>query len=934
MKKALKITGIVLAVLLLMIIVTPFLFRGKIIDIARDQINRNVNARVEFSDVRISLLRNFPNLHVALTDLSVSGIDHFEGDTLVSFDAFRSVLDIMSLIRGDGINVVSVILDRPLVNAKILEDGRANWDIMIPKEEVDPPDPDKAPAEFSVSLRNFEIRDGRFIYDDAPFLTKVSLDNLDLQMKGDMTQDITSLDISATARNFNIWYDHFRYISDADLVVNTLLDADLNNFRFDFTGGDLKLNNLAMGVDGFLAVPSGGMEMDLDFYSVETGLETLLSLVPAVYMAGMDNMETTGQISVEGFARGFMGGGKMPSAGLEVKVENGSFRYQGFPASASNISVDMGVMYDGEDEDRSFINLRRFYTELAGNPFDMRLAVTSPVSDPHIDAMARGRLDLGDIADIMPLEGMVLKGILDASVMLNGLLSYIENERFEEFGADGHIELTGFGYEDENLPYGVSVPAARMDFSPRFVDMPVLNMVLGDTEMSINGRLENFIPYVFSDGVLKGRLSLTSPLIDLNELLAFEAEEPEKTDTLQLSLIEVPSDIDFTFSSSIGKVYFQKMEISDIKGSIRVADKRVVMDNLAMNMLGGSVTLTGEYNTADMDTPFAEMSMNINRFDIPSSFNTFNTMQSLTPVARDLRGAFSAQMSFRSTLGSDFMPVMESVDARGGLQTSRVEVVSSTTFDRLASVLRLSEGTTNVLRDLDINFYISDGRLRIDPVNFRMGPVDMMIAGDQGLDRTMNYVSSMRIPRSAFGSGANQLLDDLVSRASSRGLDFTPGDHVNVDVKITGTFSDPRITVDPGEGLATAATRIKEQVTERATEEIERRVEQAETAVREELSVRAEQIMEEAERRASQIRGAAKEAADKVIKEAEQRAVQVEKEAEGRGRLAVLAAERAADRIREEGQNSADKLIKEADARADQVVEEARKRVENLKQEE
>lgn len=934
MKKILKISAVVLALLVAILILTPLLFKGKIIEIARHQINKNVNAKVEFSDVRVSLIRNFPNLHVAITDLSVSGTEDFVNDTLVSFDAFRSVVSLMSLVRGEGVNVVSVVLDRPLVKTRVLEDGSANWNIMVESEEELPPDQVAEPAQFKVNLKSFEIRRGRFIYDDAPYVTKVSLDNLNLHMKGDMTQDLTSLDIDASASAFNIWYDDFRYISDADIVVNTLMDADLNDFRFTFTGGDLLLNNLAMGVDGYFALPSGGIEMDLDFYSVETGFETLLSLVPAIFMAGMDDIETSGEISVEGFVRGFMGGGVMPSAGLEVMVDKGSFSYPGFPASADNIRMEMGLLYDGEDEDRSFIDLKSFHVELAGNPFNMKLNLTTPVSDPRVDAMMEGRVDLGKISDIMPLEGIDLMGVMDASVAMAGVLSDIENERYEDFMANGHLELTGFRYEGNGLPYGVGISDARLDFSPRYVEMPSMEMVMGNTDMAINGRLENFIPYLFSGGVVHGNLSLTSSLADLNELLAFGAGEPEKTDTLQLSIIEIPSNVDFTFTSSIEKAYFGEMEMSDIRGVIRIADSRAVMENVSMNMLGGSVAVSGEYNTAGITEPFVDFSMDVNSFDIPSAFNTFNTVQALTPVAKDLRGAFSVRMNFRSILESDFTPVMNSINAGGGLQTSRVEVVSSTTFDRIASVLKLSEGTTNVLRDIDLNFRLQDGRLSIDPVNFSMGPVDMMLAGDQGLDRTMNYAATMRIPRSAFGEGAGELIDDLVSRASSRGIDMTPGEYVNVDLKITGTFSDPRISVDPGEGIATAATRIIEQVAERASGEIERRAAEAETAVREDLSARAEKIMEEAERRAEQVKNAAGEAAEKVIKEAEQRAVQIEKEAEGRGRLAELAAGRTADRIREEAQNSAKKIISEADARAEQILEEARKEVEKLKEEE
>lgn len=60
MKKVLKITGITLLVLLLVLFTLPFLFKGKIISLVKSEINKTINARVDFSDIDISLIRRFP----------------------------------------------------------------------------------------------------------------------------------------------------------------------------------------------------------------------------------------------------------------------------------------------------------------------------------------------------------------------------------------------------------------------------------------------------------------------------------------------------------------------------------------------------------------------------------------------------------------------------------------------------------------------------------------------------------------------------------------------------------------------------------------------------------------------------------------------------------------------------------------------------------
>ncbi len=139
MKKFLKLLLIVVVLVFALLLIIPVAFKGKILEIAKSEINKNLNASVDFADMRLSLIRNFPNLSVSMIDMSVVGVGDFENDTLVSFDAFRTVVDIKSVIWGDAIEVRSILLDRPNVKARVLADGRVNWDIMVGTEDVEKP---------------------------------------------------------------------------------------------------------------------------------------------------------------------------------------------------------------------------------------------------------------------------------------------------------------------------------------------------------------------------------------------------------------------------------------------------------------------------------------------------------------------------------------------------------------------------------------------------------------------------------------------------------------------------------------------------------------------------------------------------------------------------------------------------------------------------
>ncbi len=955
MKKILKFLLIGLVLIFALLLIIPFAFKGKILEIAKNEVNRNLNARVEFADLRLSLIRNFPNLSVSMIDMSVVGVGDFENDTLVSFKVLRTVVDLKSVIWGDAIEVRSIFLDTPNVKARVLADGHVNWDIMIKEEGVEDPDtevedpesavedpdpavedpdfvaaPESETAAFRVSLQRFEIRNGRFEYDDAPFEVRTTFEELNGVMRGDLTQDITSLDISLSSDIFNFWYAGIRYISNASLAVNTLMDADLNDFRFTFMENEMMLNELSMGVEGFFAMPGSDIDIDLKFFSKETSFRTMLSLIPAIFMSDFEDLTAWGSIQLEGFVRGAWSDGAMPSAGLDLYVSDAGFSYPDLPKSLENMNMSLNLYYDGVFEDRTTFDLHSFHMEMAGNPFDMRLSMRTPISGMHVDASFAGTIDFTGIEDVIPLEGVTIRGLLESDFYFSGYIPDLENGRYEDFNAGGRMSLTAFRYSDQGFPLGVSIPGAILDFSPRYVELSDFDMQLGRSDIRMSGRMENFIPYLFNDGTVAGTMMFSSTMLDLNELIALSPEEAD-ADTVPLSIVKVPDNIDFTLASSIDDLLFNNMEIRQLRGRVLVRDKMVLLEGVTMNMLGGSIDMSGEYNTKDMDAPFFDFSIDIRDFDIPSSFHTFNTVQKLTPLAGDLRGSYSAMISMNALLDEEMMPVMNSIDATGRLRTSAVEVISSTTFDRLSGALRLREDRDNVLRDLNIGFKISDGRVYLDPFDARLGPVMMVIGGDQGIDGTMNYVMKMTIPRSEFGSGAEQVIDDLAAGAAARGLNIQPGENVNVDARITGTFSEPQISLNIRESARATIDQVRDQIRTQAVEEVERRVEQVEERVREEASERADQILREAEQRAEQIRQAAADAAEKIRKEGKAAASKLEQEASGRGRIAETAAKRSADGIRREADQKANALVREADEKAEKILEDAGREADRLR---
>lgn len=62
-KKTMKIAGITLGVILLLLLILPFAFQGKLAKLVKEEGNKMLNAQFDFRTLNISLLRNFPSAH-------------------------------------------------------------------------------------------------------------------------------------------------------------------------------------------------------------------------------------------------------------------------------------------------------------------------------------------------------------------------------------------------------------------------------------------------------------------------------------------------------------------------------------------------------------------------------------------------------------------------------------------------------------------------------------------------------------------------------------------------------------------------------------------------------------------------------------------------------------------------------------------------------
>lgn len=933
MKKVLKITGITLLVLLVLIISLPFMFKGKIIEIVKEQANANLNAKVDFGEFDLGLISTFPNFNFSIDNVTVDGVDKFEGTQLANIKNLSLKVDLMSVISGDEIKIKSIYIEEPTVNAVVLADTSANWDIAKATEEIEEEVAEEEASPFKLNLQDLTIKNAKINYEDATMNLTTSIIGLNFNLSGDMTQDVTDLVTKTVIDELNLTMDNIAYFKKANVEADAIIKADLANYKFTFTDNQFRLNELFLGFDGWVAIfeDNDDIDMDITFNAQKTDFKNILSLVPAVFMTDFASVKTEGKLALNGFAKGKMTETALPAFGLDLLVEKAMFKYPDLPKAVNNIHVDLAVSNPGGSEDNTLINLKRFYMEMAGNPVEMKMKLSTPISDPNIDANLMAKLDLASVKDVMPMEaGDEMNGKINADVTLKGKMSSIDNERYEEFEAKGSFGITEMLYKSDSLPYDVKLQQMTLNFSPQFVELANFDAQIGKSDMHANGKIENFIAYVLDDStnVLTGNFMFNSTVMDLNEFMTEEevaATEDTEAAEEPLTVIEVPKNIDFSLTSTLSKVIYDNMEITDMKGLITVKDQKVSMKDVAMNLLGGKMMMNGFYETTNPAAPGINFDMAIQDFDVATVVSTFNTIEEMAPYAKNAKGRFNTSLKLEGILDKEMMPDMNSLTGNGDMLTKNIKVEDVKAMNQLADVLKNDNLRVLEVNDAKIKYAFKDGRVNIEPFDVKLGKTTGTMSGSNGFDQTIDYKMTLKTPTKELGAG--DALNKLQSQASGLGMSLKSAETVSVDVLLKGTFDDPKVSVSLKDAVGSVTDEIKEQVKEKITEEVDKAKEEAKKKAREQ----ADKLIAEAEKNAQKIRDEAKAAADKVRAEADKQANDLIKQA-GSNPIKKIAAEKAAQKLKDEAEKKAQGIENEGNKKADALVAKAKQEADDMMQ--
>ena len=607
-RKVLKGAAIAVATIVVLLVGTavaiPFFFKDKIMAQVKLEANKQLTAKMDFKDVDISIFRSFPNVSVGLDNFSITGTGRFEGIKLMQMQRFDVGLDIMSVIRGDKpMNIKKIWLTNPIIYVRVLEDGTANYNITKPDSTKKVEDKGK-PSEFALKLSKYGVTNGMITYEDDKRGAFCEIKGLNHDGSGDFTANTYDLQTETAMSALTTAYKGVTYLKNAKIDAELTIGIDNKNSRYTFKNDNIKLNDLELAFGGWLQMQKD-YTMDLHFKSKSADFKSLFSLIPSAYTADYNDVQASGKAAFDGAVKGTFNDNSYPSVKLNITAANAKFKYPKLPMGMDDINAEVHINSPNKDFDNLKVDIPKLHLRLGANPFDATFFLKTPMSDPDIRSTVKGIVNLADFSKAYPVDGLN-GGIINADVHCNTRLSYITNSQYEKVDMGGTASVSELSYKTAAYPR-VYIKSLSANFTPSNVEIPNFSGLLGKSDVSASGKLDNPLAYFSGTKTMKGVLKMSSNAFDANEWLGGSDKKDAKTETHAVkstttntattttAAASKPFDrFDFAFDGTMGTFTYGTYVLKSLAAKGQVTPNLFKCDNFQTIIGNSDMKINGE----------------------------------------------------------------------------------------------------------------------------------------------------------------------------------------------------------------------------------------------------------------------------------------------------------------------------------------------------
>lgn len=792
----LKVIAIITVVLATTLFLASFIMQDTVAGIILRSLNKNLSTKYEFTSVKLSFLKKFPNASVELRNVLVhpsNGFDRncFKGvstDTLLYARQVSVEFSIADVARGIY-NIDRIGIKDGRLNLLTDTSGGINYDIYIESSEGG------EKGNFLLNLDRINLSGMTAVYDDRyiDLLVRGYVEN------GRMRSRITSDKIDFKAGG-GLRIDYFRllnYTISRSIPSEVDLDLVRQAGGFVFNESSLKLEKYLITMKGSI---SENNVMDLVLSGKDIDLSYIRSFLPDSLRAKVEDYDPSGILKARGTIKGLSSSASDPVVRIDFELSQGNVTYRKSQVRIRDLSLN-GSFLSGSKKNSTTgtLAIDNFIGTLGSSQYKgyFRLSGFKPLSS---EMRIRGTVRPDEIREFFGISAVSsASGSIEADLLMEGILPEREKYSFADLlslrpVADLKFKAFSIGLNNDRTRFEDVTGRIRMSDT---LVADNLDFKIGENKISVNGSFMNFHGWISGKPViLRGQADLTCGRLEPEKLFAPTYQTADGQ--AGKKIMNFPADISIGINLKIDHFIYKNFEASNISGNLTYNPGVLNFNSLNLTALDGAVSGNGLLAQNRNKSYVARGSFGLEGINIRKTFESFRNFGQDFIRAENLAGQLSGSVSVLIPADSLFKPDIKSVTAEGKFVIANGGLIDFGPVKELSSFISLSELENIKFEKLENDFFIRSNYLYLPQMDVRSSAADLAINGKHSFDNEYEYHVKIRLSEALsrkirkpkpntteFGAVEDDGLGrtSLLLKIESRGDDTK----VSYDVKAAGT---------------------------------------------------------------------------------------------------------------------------------------------------
>jgi len=762
------------------------------------ELNKQLNTEiiVDGKDIDFSIIQNFPYASVDFKNIKALDATHSETkDTLFKAGRISFQFNLKNIFNKNY-RIKKVEIDNVDLKIRIDKNGNDNYHFWKTSADTNT-------TSFSFALQEIVLKQVHVYYKDQQRKQNIDLVIRQSNLNGNFSNDNYSLETITQLFINHIQIDNGNYLRNKNVYAEVSLNVDTKIESYKIKDTKITIENLLFEVVGNVIAANDQPIFNVGIRGKDMNIKSVLSLIPEKYKSKINEYESDGEFYFNSTIQGTWSGNQTPQIKADFGIKNADITQVKDNIVLHHVNLKGHYSNGNKGSEPSSLTLIPFSATIDQGSIAGELTLNN-LSNPSFHGKIKADISLEKLQRFVKIDAVeTISGQLKIDASYSGDGRNSNSGNYENISTSGDLWIAYMNIKLKNNILNFSKINGDFKFYNNDLVINKLTGNISSSDFEFKGSFKNIMGFILKENEdVTIVATLNSTYLNLNEILANKDEDATSKSKYKLKFSE---HIDANLNTEIQHLEFRKFDATNIRGVIKLQDKKMIVDPITLSTMNGTITTSGLVDGSDSTELLVTCFSEVNKINITKMFQQFENFGQTAITDKNIKGVATFKIQFASALSPELDMDMDKLYTGIDLSIENGELNNVESMKNLSRFIELKELENIRFATLKNQIEIKNQIVSIPKMEIKSTAINITAAGTHSFKNEINYKLKLSL---------SELLSKKAKQAKKQNEEFgeVADDglgRTNLFLSMTGTIDKPVIKYDAKSAIQNVKQDLK-----------------------------------------------------------------------------------------------------------------------------